>query len=324
MVKSVKPEKNKRNELSVHKQKPVTFYRRLRNDWMLYLMIIPVVVWYLLFAYIPMGGMVLAFKQFTFDGGIWGSPWVGFKHFYSMLTDRDFLIALKNTLIFSFGKLLFQFPAAILLAVLLNEITNGRVKKFFQTVFTFPHFISWVVMAGILTNMFASNGIVNQLLSAIGLDSVAPLVSLTSFRPFVWLSNIWKEIGWDTIIYLAALSGIDPGLYEAAEIDGAGRLQKMSYVTLPGIKSTIAIMLILEVGRIMTNGANFDQIFNLYSSPVYMVADTIDTYIYRTSFSGFNNFGYTTALGLFKSFVGVMLLFLTNKIVSKNGEQGLF
>lgn len=297
---------------------------QIRNDGILYLMILPVVVWYIMFTYIPMSGMALAFKEYTYNGGIWGSPWVGFANFKDMFSDVDFLTVLKNTLVFSFGKLLFQFPAAILLAILLNEITNGKIKKVFQTIFTFPHFISWVVMAGILTNMFSSSGVVNQLLSTLGFGKVAPLVSMGAFRPFIWISNIWKEVGWDTIIYLAAFSSIDTGLYEAAEVDGANRFHKMRYITLPGIASTICIMLILEVGRIMTNGASFDQIFNLYSSPVYPVADTIDTYIYRTSFSGINNFGYTTALGLFKSGFGLVLLTVTNKVVRKVGQQGLF
>ncbi|MEG2546372.1 MAG: ABC transporter permease subunit, partial [Niameybacter sp.] len=251
-------------------------------------------------------------------------PWVGFQNFKMMFEDMEFWRALKNTLIFSFGKLVFHFPTPIILAILLNEITRPRLKKFYQTIFTFPHFISWVVLAGVLTNMFASNGIINQVLGTLGMDAISPLVSESAFRPFIWISNIWKEIGWDSIIYLAAFASIDPGLYEAAGIDGANRWQKMVHVSWPGIKSTVVIMFILAVGQIMTNGANFDQIFNLYSSPVYSVADTIDTYVFRKSFVRGGNFGYTTALGLFKSVVGVILLTTTNKIVTKSGEQGLF
>lgn len=299
-------------------------WKRIKNSKLLYLMILPAVIWYILFTYVPMGGLYLAFEDFNYRGGLWGSDFVGLANFKALVTDKDFMIAFGNTLIFSFGKLILQFPAAIVLALALNEVRSVRMKKIYQTVFTFPHFISWVVMAGVLTNMFASNGVINQILTSLGLATISPIVSLTGFRPFIWLSNIWKEVGWDTIIYMAALAGIDPGLYEAAGIDGANRWQKMRHITFPGIKSTIMVMLILEIGRIMTTGASFDQIFNLYSSPVYAVADTIDTYIYRTSFGGVNDFGYTTAVGLFKSLVGFIMLIIANKIVRKSGEAGIF
>ena len=171
--------------------------------------------------------------------------------------------------------------------------------------------------------MFASNGIINQLLVRMGLEQVAPLMSLSSFRPFIWISNIWKEFGWDSIIYMAALTAIDPQLYEAASIDGASRLQKMLHITWPGIRSTVCIMLILQVGGIMS-GASFDQIFNLYSAPVYPVADVIDTYVYRQSFMVGTNFGYTTAVGLLKSVIGVVMIWTANKVTTKLGEDGLF
>lgn len=295
----------------------------MRNDWMLYAMILPVLLWYIIFCYIPMGGISLAFKEYRYDMGLWGSPWVGLKHFIDMAGDAEFKRAFINTLIFSFGKLLFSFPIPIIVAILLNEIRHPRVKKFFQTVFTFPHFISWVVLSGILINMFGSNGIINQILGSMGGDQVSPLMSLTSFRPFIWLSNIWKEFGWDSIIYMAALTGIDPQLYEAASIDGAGRFQKMRYVTWPGIRGTVSIMLILQIGGIMS-GASFDQIFNLYSAPVYPVADILDTYVYRMSFMTGTNFGYTTAVGVLKSVIGVVMITAANKVITKLGEEGLF
>lgn len=298
--------------------------RQVWNCRLLYLMIIPLIVWYVMFCYVPMAGLYLAFEDFSYKGGIWGSKWMGLANFEAILTDSEFLRAFRNTLIFSFGKLLLQFPAAIILALALNEIRQPRLKKIYQTVFTFPHFISWVVMAGILKNMFASNGVINQLLTVAGMETVSPLLSMSGFRPFIWLSNIWKEVGWDTIIYMAALAGIDPGLYEAAEIDGANRWRKIWHITLPGIRSTILIMLILEIGRVMTTGASFDQVFNLYSPPIYEVSDTIDTYIYRTSFNGTKDFGYTTAVGLFKSVLGVLMMLGANKLVTACGEDGLF
>lgn len=296
---------------------------RLRNDWMLYALLLPVLLWYIIFCYLPMGGITLAFRNYRYDTGLWHSPWVGLKHFQTMFSDAEFWRAFKNTLIFSAGKLLFHFPVPVLVAVLLNEIRHPRVKKLYQTIFTFPHFISWVVLSGILINMFASNGIINQVLGGLGLEQTAPLMSQTAFRPFIWITNIWKEFGWDSIIYMAALTGIDPQLYEAASIDGAGRLQKMRHITWPGIRGTVCIMLILQIGGIMS-GASFDQIFNLYSSPVYPVADIIDTYVYRQSFIVGTNFGYTTAIGLLKSVIGVVMIWSANKVITQMGEDGLF
>lgn len=312
------------NKLALQKKnKWRSVRKRLRNDWMLYALLLPVLIWYVVFCYLPMGGITLAFRNYRYDTGLWHSPWVGMQHFQTMFKDADFWRAFQNTLIFSFGKLLFHFPTPIIVAVLLNEIRHPRVKKFFQTVFTFPHFISWVVLSGILINMFASNGIINQVLGGLGLSQVAPLMSLTSFRPFIWISNIWKEFGWDAIIYMAALTSIDSQLYEAASIDGAGRFQKMRHITWPGIRGTVCTMLILQIGGIMS-GASFDQIFNLYSSPVYPVADIIDTYVYRLSFMVGTNFGYTTAIGLLKSVIGVVMIWTANKVTTKLGEDGLF
>lgn len=298
--------------------------RRLKNDWLLYVLLLPVLIWYVVFCYFPMAGITLSFRNFRYDMGVWNSPWVGFENFAKMLGDAHFLNATWNTIIISLGRIAFQMPCAILLAILLNEIRNTKLKKTFQTVVTFPHFISWVVLAGILTNIFSSNGIVNQTLGLMGFGSISPITQEGTFRWFIWLSNIWKEMGWDSIIYLAAITSIDPGLYEAASVDGANRGQKMWHVTLPGIRSTIAIMLILAIGQIMTNG-QFDQIYNLYSAPVYSVGDTLDTYIFRESFvTGGLNYGYSTAIGLFKSVIGVVLITASNKVVTRFGETGLF
>ena len=299
--------------------------RRVKNDWILYVLILPVLAWYLIFCYLPIaGGLSLSIRKFRFDAGIWNSPIVGLLHFEKMFRDRQFLQATRNTIVISLGRIAFQMPCAILVAIFLNEIRNARFKKFSQTVITFPHFISWVVLSGILSNLFGSAGIVNQILSLLGLSAVAPITTAASFRPFIWASNIWKEVGWDSIIYLAAITSIDPGLYEAAEVDGATRLQRIWHVTLPGIKSTIAIMLILAVGQIMTNGS-FDQIFNLYSSPVYKVGDTLDTFIFRESFiTGGLNYGYSAAIGLFKSIIGIIMISISNKVVTALGENGLY
>ena len=299
-------------------------WKQIRSDKLLYLLLLPVIAWYLIFAYLPMGGLSLAFKNFRYDMGLWASPWIGFEHFSKMFEDKDFWNALKNTLVFAAGKICILFPMPVILAVLLNEMRANKTKKFFQTVFTFPHFITWVVLAGILINMFGSNGMVNASLSALGFQKISPLSDSSMFRPFIWLSALWKEIGWDSIIYLAAFAGIDPGLYAAASIDGANRFQKMIHISWPGIRGTVAIMFILAVGSLMTNGASFDQVFNLYSEPVYNVADTLDTFVYRSSFSIGTNFGYTTAVGFLKSVINVILITVTNRIVTKTGESGLF
>lgn len=303
----------------------VRLWKRIKNDRMLYLLLAPVLAWYLVFCYLPVaGGISLSLRNFRYDMGIWESPFVGLEHFRKMLSDREFMQAAKNTIIISLGRIGFQMPCAILTALFLNEIRSAKLKRTFQTVITFPHFISWVVLAGILSNLFGSSGIINQILDVLGIANVSPITSASSFRPFIWISNIWKEVGWDSIIYLAAITSIDPGLYEATEVDGAGRLKRIWHITLPGIKSTIAIMLILAVGQIMTNGS-FDQIFNLYSAPVYKVGDTLDTYIFRESFiTGGLNYGYSTAIGMFKSIIGVIMITVSNKVVTALGENGLY
>jgi len=289
-----------------------------------YLMVLPVLAWYAFFSYAPMYGITLAFKSFSYREGILGSPWIGLEHFRALLTDADFHTAFKNTIIISFMKLLIGFPAPIILAIILNEFSRNTAKRFFQTVLTFPHFISWVVLAGILTTIFSRDGVVNQSFLALGWETISPLTDADSFRPMLYMTHIWREIGWDSIIYLAALAGINPELYEAAEVDGANRFQRLVNIAWPGIKSTVAILLILNVGQLLTNGASFNQIFNLYSSPVYEVADVIDTYVYRTSFTVGADFGYTTAVGLVKSVISLVLLVAANTIVKRMGEEGLY
>lgn len=289
-----------------------------------YLMLLPAIAYYVIFCYLPMGGVTLAFKSYNFSKGIFGSPWVGLRNFELLLTDKGFLIALKNTLILSICKTLIHFPAPIILAILLNELSKNKLRKVYQTFFTFPHFISWIVLSGIVANMFSQNGIYNQISSLFGVSqSLSPLVSTESFRPIVYISYVWKEMGWDSIIYLAALAGINPELYESASIDGANRFQRILHITWPCIRSTTAILLILNIGQIMS-GVSFDQIFNLYSSPVYSVADTMDTYIYRETFTAGMDYGYSTAIGLIKSVVNMVLVVVSNKIVTALGEDGLF
>lgn len=295
----------------------------IRKNWLLYAMLLPVLAWYFIFCYLPMGGLVLAFKDYSYRGGIFGSPWVGLDNFRKMISDRYFLRGVRNTFILGVGGILSMMPCEIGLAVMLNEVRVRHSKKFIQTAVTFPHFISWVVLAGIVKNLLSSTGIVNQILMFLGLGTVAPLTSPGAYRWFIWIAEIWKEVGWGSIIYLAAITSIDQGLYEAASIDGASRLQQVRYVTLPGIRSTFCIMLILATGQLLTNG-RFDQIFNTYSSVVFETADTLDTYIFReTLTAGSMDFGYSTAISVFKSVFGLIMIWISNKIVTSAGEEGL-
>ncbi|MFB9327804.1 ABC transporter permease [Paenibacillus aurantiacus] len=310
-------------EANVRKPKRTLWKTMLQYKYF-YLMVLPVLLWYALFSYAPMYGVTLAFKTFDYRGGILGSPWIGLDHFKNILTDSDFHTAFKNTIVISLMKLLINFPAPILLAILLNEFSRRTAKRFFQTVLTFPHFISWVVLAGIITSILSRDGVMNQLLMVFGFEAISPLTDKESFRPLLYITHMWREIGWDSIIYLAALAGINPELYEAAEMDGANRFKRLLHIAWPGIKSTVAILLILHVGQLLSQGASFDQIFNLYSSPVYPVADVIDTYIYRTSFQIGGDFGYMTAAGLIKSVISLVLLVAANTIVKRMGEEGLY
>lgn len=298
-------------------------WRVIRNSWQLYLLFLPVLVYYIVFHYAPMSGIILAFKKYNYGGGIFGSEWVGLENFRRIFSDWEFLRSIRNTFVLNLGGLCLSMPAAVLLAVVLSEVRLNKSKKIMQTAITFPHFISWVVLAGIFMNMFSSIGLISQLAKLVGIEEVTILRNPSAYRWFIWLSDIWKEVGWSCIIYLAAIAGIDPGLYEAAEVDGATRLQRIRHIMLPGIKSTFCIVLIMDMGAILTSG-RFDQIFNTYNALVYETADTIDTFVFRETFmQGGMNFGVSTAIGLVKSVVGLIMLLVTNKIVEVQGEQGL-
>ncbi|MBD2843702.1 sugar ABC transporter permease [Paenibacillus sp. IB182496] len=301
------------------------FYKRWsdykRNKY-LYALLLPILVWYGIFAYGPLYGIQLAFKDFQIMQGIAGSPWVGLKHFHYLFTaSPDFLQILGNTITISFYHIVFGFPAPIVLALLLNEIRHNGFKRVTQTISYLPHFLSWVILAGILTVMLSpSTGIVNEGLRLLGLDPIFFLGDPDYFRFTLVVSNIWKEIGWGTIIYLAALSAIDPHLYEAAVMDGANKWRQVLHITLPQLMPAITILLILRMGNVLDAG--FDQILNLYNPSVYSVADTIDTYVYRAGLLQMQ-FSLTTAVGLFKNVVALLLVLFTNFIVKKAGQEGL-
>ena len=299
-------------------------WRNVKRYRTFYLLMIPVILYYLIFAYFPMYGVTLSFKKFMFNEGIIGSPWVGLDNFHYIFRYSAFWNAFWNTIVISFGRLLIEFPMAIILALLLNEVAGSRLKRVYQTIFTFPHFLSWIVLGGVLLNILGNTGALHTLLLHLGLSNeVSFLSDPQTFRPLLYITNIWKEAGWGAIIYLAAIAGVSPELYEAAYVDGANRWKQMLHITWPSISGVAAMMLILSVGGILNGG--FDQIFNLYSPGVYNVADILDTFMYRLSFSGNVSlgFGIITAVGLFKSVISLVLLVMANYLVKRMGQEGL-
>lgn len=288
----------------------------------LYLLLLPGVIWYFIFRYLPMYGVIIAFKDYNFSKGIVGSPWVGLKHFQFLLHNADFYTIVRNTLLINVYELIFVFPVPIILALLLNEMRSVLFKRTIQTVVYFPHFLSWVVFGGIFIQLLSPNeGLVNNLLRYFGFEPIFFLSKSEFFRPVVILSSILKESGWGAIIYLAALSSIDTEQYEAATIDGANRWHKLISITLPGIRNTIVIMLILKVGYLLDVG--FEQIYILYNPSVYDVGDVLSTYIYRIGLQS-AQFSVTAAIGLFQSVIGFFLIWGTNRLAKKYSEVSLW
>lgn len=293
--------------------------------WVYLFMLFPGFALIVLFRYVPLYGIQLAFKTYRLSG-IASSPWVGFKHFERMFHESGFWQAVNNTIIISLLKILFGFPFPIILAILLNEVRLKKYRRFLQTVYTFPHFLSWVIVAGLILNLLGDSGAVKKVAVLINpalVDKWNVLYNSSIFRYLLVFSDMWKEAGWSSILYLAAIASIDPSLTEAAIIDGCNRLQRIIYVTLPGIVDIIIVMFLLSVGNIMN--ANFDQVFNLYSPPVYKVGDILDTYIYRLSFQSTTvmDFGFSTAVSLFKSVINFVLLVGANYAVRVTGREGI-
>ena len=280
------------------------------------------IVYLLVFKYVPMTNIVIAFKDYNIFRGVWESPWVGLKWFEQTFQSRDFYFALRNTLVLNVLDLLMGFPAPIILAILLNELSYKGYKKITQTIIYLPHFLSWIIIAGMANQLFApSGGIINIMLGKIGVGPVDFLMNKG-----MWVSTyiglgVWKEMGWGTIIYLAAITGINPELYEAADVDGASRMQKIWHITLPGIRPTIVVLLILNLGRLL--GSEFDRPFTLANPTVLQVADVISTMVYRVGIRS-SQFSLTAAIGLFQSVVCVLFLIAANTIAKKAGERGIW
>lgn len=302
------------------KKKPLT--TRIWNARMAYLFLIPGLVYLAVFRYVPIGGLTLAFRTFNAKLGMWSSPWVGFAHFERLFITPKATAAIINTLQISMARIVFEFPVPIIIAILFSEMRGKRVKKLYQTVVTFPHFLSWVIVATILQDFFGTYGVVNYIIRLLGMEPVSFLTKPATFRSFIYFSANWKGAGWSSIIFIASLAGINSELYEAAAIDGAGRLRKIWHVTLPGLRPTIIIMLILSIGQAMNAG--FEQIFCLRNSVVQSAVDIIDTYVYDITFGATPNYGFSTAVGLFKSVINCALLVLANGCANGLLGQGLF
>lgn len=284
--------------------------------------LIPGFVLLFVFNYMPMYGVTIAFKDYKMLDGIMASPWVGLKHFQKIFAGSDFYRVLWNTIKISFLKLICGFPAPIIFALLLNEVKKSRFKKVVQTCSYLPHFFSWVILSGILIILFSTTGPINLLLSKFGMDKVNFMGNKDAFIGFIVISSVWQSLGWDSIVYLAAISGIDETLYEAASIDGAGRFRKMISIAIPSILPTIITVFIINMGGVLNAG--FDQIFNMYNPMVYDTADIIDTYVYRRMQA--YDYSMGTAIGLFKSVVGLLMVCTSNFVISKwtKGEQGIW
>ncbi|WP_429147361.1 ABC transporter permease [Anaerotaenia torta] len=282
----------------------------IKKNKELYVFLIPGILFIIAFRYIPMYGIITAFQDYNIFQGLLKSPWIGFKHFEALMLSPAFYKVLKNTLIISFSKLTFIFPMSILIAIMINEISHPMFKKISQTILYMPHFLSWVIVTGLVVMACSpSTGIINTAVTALGGKPISFLMDNSWFRTAVVGSEAWKEIGYSAIVFIAAITGINPELYEAAKVDGAGKIRQILHITLPGMTSIILLMFILQLGGILN--ANTEQILLMYNPTVYKTGDVLGTYIYRTGVSQMN-YSYATAIGLFESLVGLVLVLVGN------------
>ncbi len=302
-----------------------SFGYRARKDWIrnrsLYILVIPVVVFYFMFHYKPMYGAIIAFKDYTPALGVSESPWVGFANFTRFFKSVYFGRLIKNTILLSVYNLIFGFPAPIILALLLNEVRNKRFKSITQTITYLPHFISLIVVTGMLTNFSMTTGLFNDIIAFFGGERSPLLQDPKLYRTIYVASSIWQEVGWGSIIYLSALAGVDSQLYEAAQIDGAGKWKQLIHVTMPAIAPTIIIMLIMKMGSLMNMG--YEKTILLYNPSTYETADIISSHIYRIGLLD-QDWSYSTAIGLFNSVINFGLLLITNKISKRYSETSLW
>ena len=298
-----------------------TTWKKMKKSKYLYLMMLIPIVYYVLFHYMPLYGVLISFKDYKVAKGVWGSPWVGFKWFEKFLTDEYFWKLVRNTLLLNIYGLLWGFPIPIALALMLNEVSSSGFKRIIQSVSYLPHFISTVVVCGMVMNFLSLDGIINRFVAFLGFDKIQFMLMPEWFRTVFTASGIWQTCGWTSIIYLSALTAVDQEVLEAAMIDGTNRFQKIRYVTLPSIAPTISIMLIMQLGKLMSLG--YEKIILLYNGSTYETADVISSYVYRRGILN-NDFSYSTAVGLFQSVVGVLLLICSNTITKKLSENSLW
>ncbi|MBQ3801884.1 MAG: sugar ABC transporter permease [Treponema sp.] len=303
------------------KKKTVMEY--LRRNWQYYAMMLIPVIYYLVFRYVPMAGNIIAFRRYRAGHSIFGDEWSGLKYFRQFVGDLTFWRAFRNTLVLNVTYLLFRFPLTLIFALLLNEIRMYNVKKFVQTVSYLPHFISMIIVTGMIRELVSMNGPINQFLRMFGVEPISFISSPEWFTPIFVISGVWQNLGWGTILYLAAMSGIDPSLYEAAEVDGANHFQRVWHVTIPCILPTIATLLILDFGGLVGSGGAFEKVFLLYNPMTYEKADIISTFVFRMGL-GSGNYSYATAVGLFEGLLNLFLLTIANKVSKKVSGASLW
>ena len=302
--------------------KVIRMLKDIRRDRWIYIIMLPGVLYFLLFKYLPMGGVIIAFQDFHPFTGFLGSEWVGFKHFERLFSDPDFTKLLRNTLVLSLYNIGFGFPAPIILALMLNELRLQWFKRSIQTMIYVPHFMSWVVVVSMFYVIFESQqGLFQSLITTLGFEKFSFMMDQGWFRPMYIMQVIWRESGWGTVIYMAALAGIGPELYEAARMDGAGRLRQIWHITLPGIRSTIIILLLLRLSDVLD--LSFEHVYVLLNSLNREVGEVFDTYVYRVGLVE-GQLSYATTVGLFKGLVGVILVLIANWLTKKAGEEGIF
>ncbi len=311
----------KTKSADVKKKRRQQILHRIRMDKWLYILMIPGLLHILIFKYAPMYGVLIAFKDYNPYTGFFESQWVGFKHFIQFFNSANFKNLFVNTLWISLLNIGLSFPAPIILAVLINELHLPRAKKLIQTCVYIPHFLSWVIVVSLTSTIFSMDGVINRVLEANGMESIQFLTSNELFRPMIIGQTIWKSAGWGTIVFLAAMAGVDLQLYEAAIVDGATRFQQVWHITLPAIRGTIVIMLILRLGSVLDTG--FEQIYLMSNALNRSVSETFDTYVYISGITQ-GSFSMATAVGLFKSVIGIILIFGSNALAKKAGDSGIF
>ncbi len=304
-------------------KKSFNMRRHLGLYWQIYLMLLIPVAYYIVFRYIPMFGNIIAFRKYRAGGNIFGSEWSGVKYFKQFTRDKTFWRAFKNTLTLNITYLVFRFPLTLIFALLINEIRNLHWKKFVQTVSYLPHFISMVIVCGIIKELTATSGPINNLIEFLGGSKIQFLAVAKYFSAIFTISGLWQGLGWGTILYLAAMANINPNLYEAAAVDGAGHFQRVWHITIPSILPTITTLLILDIGGLVGSGGAFEKVFLLYNPMIYSSADIVSTYVYRMGI-GSGNYSYATAVGLFEGLINLVLLSIANFASRKLTDSSLF